>query len=141
MSRQPTRRAAAPVPLAFALSCLAAGSMVFAQPNPLHAADPTDEQVTAEQVTAEQNTSAQNTSAQATSEEVTAQQVRVSLRRGVDFFRKHASAGGGYVYQISADLKRREGEEKVGDQTAWVEPPGTPVRRHGVLGSLSIVRR
>jgi hypothetical protein len=48
------------------------------------------------------------------------------MHRAVKFFRTQASASGGYVYQLSADLSRREGEGKVGRTTAWVQPPGTP---------------
>ena len=39
-------------------------------------------------------------------------QVTREMHRAVSFFRKHASAGGGYVYQLSADLAKREGEGK-----------------------------
>lgn len=49
-----------------------------------------------------------------------------ALHRAVEFFREHASAGGGYVYALSADLSKREGEGVVGPTTAWIEPPGTP---------------
>ena len=49
-----------------------------------------------------------------------------SLHRAVTFFRQHASAGGGYVFQLSADLQKREGEGRVGPLTAWIEPPATP---------------
>ena len=52
--------------------------------------------------------------------------VRDGLHRSVSFFRSAASAGGGYVYQLSADLSKREGEGKVGATTAWIQPPGTP---------------
>ena len=49
-----------------------------------------------------------------------------ALHRAVGFFREHASAGGGYIYALSADLSKREGEGVVGPTTAWIEPPGTP---------------
>jgi hypothetical protein len=52
--------------------------------------------------------------------------VRDSLHRAISFFRQHASAGGGYIYQLSADLKKREGEGKVSSTVAWIEPPATP---------------
>lgn len=58
--------------------------------------------------------------------EPTPDATRKALHRAVDFFRQHASAGGGYVYQLSEDLSKREGEGKVGPTTAWIEPPGTP---------------
>lgn len=54
-------------------------------------------------------------------------QVEMALHRSVAFFREHASAEGGYVYQLSADLSKREGEGRVGPSTAWIEPPGTPM--------------
>lgn len=56
----------------------------------------------------------------------TRDQVQTAMHRAVAFFRQHAAAGGGYVYQLSADLQRREGEGEVGPTTAWIEPPGTP---------------
>ncbi|NNE00772.1 MAG: polysaccharide lyase [Pirellulaceae bacterium] len=49
-----------------------------------------------------------------------------AMHRAVRFFRQYASAGDGYVYQLSADLMKREGEGVVGATTAWIEPPGTP---------------
>lgn len=58
---------------------------------------------------------------------VSHQQATEAMHRAVDFFRQHAaSEGGGYVYQISADLQRREGEGAVDRSTAWIQPPGTP---------------
>ena len=53
-------------------------------------------------------------------------EVTTALHRAVDFFRKQVSAEGGYVYQVSADLSKFEGEGKVGASTAWIQPPGTP---------------
>ena len=53
-------------------------------------------------------------------------QVRRAMHRAVRFFREQASTQGGYVYQWSADLAKREGEGKVGKTTVWIEPPGTP---------------
>jgi hypothetical protein len=49
-----------------------------------------------------------------------------AMHKGVTFFREHASAGGGYVYRLSADLSKREGEGVVTPTIAWIEPPGTP---------------
>ena len=54
------------------------------------------------------------------------QQARTAMHKAVKFFRQRASAEGGYVYQLSADLSKREGEGRVSDTIAWVEPPGTP---------------
>ncbi len=64
--------------------------------------------------------------AQAQAAEPSQQQARVAMHKAVQFFRQQASAGGGYVYQLSADLSKREGEGKVGPTTAWIEPPATP---------------
>ncbi len=52
--------------------------------------------------------------------------VTKAMHRAVSFFRNHASSHGGYVFQISADLTKREGEGRVTAKTAWIEPPGTP---------------
>lgn len=54
------------------------------------------------------------------------EQVREAMHRAVRFFQDQASVQGGYVYQWSADLTKREGEGKVEATTAWVQPPGTP---------------
>ncbi len=60
------------------------------------------------------------------SAEPSQQQAREAMKQAVRFFRQYASASGGYVYQLSADLAKREGEGEVGPTTAWIEPPGTP---------------
>lgn len=49
-----------------------------------------------------------------------------AIHRCVSFFRDQVSSHGGYVFRCSADLSLREGEGKVGDSTAWIEPPATP---------------
>jgi PelA/Pel-15E family pectate lyase len=54
------------------------------------------------------------------------EQAERALRRAVDFYRSQVAAHGGYVYRSSFDLKLREGEGKVGPDTVWVQPPGTP---------------
>ncbi|WP_197452367.1 pectate lyase [Rosistilla carotiformis] len=56
----------------------------------------------------------------------TREQAVAAMHRAVKFFRDRASAGGGYVFRLSEDLSLREGEGKVGDSTAWIEPPATP---------------
>jgi PelA/Pel-15E family pectate lyase len=53
-------------------------------------------------------------------------EITKALHGATSFFRDHASAHGGYVFQISADLSKREGEGSVTATTAWIEPPGTP---------------
>ena len=57
---------------------------------------------------------------------VSKQSARTSLHRAIKFFRDHCSAGGGYIFRVSADLSKREGEGVVGESTAWLEPPATP---------------
>ena len=54
------------------------------------------------------------------------QQVSDSLRKAVDFFQQQVSVQGGYLWRYSTDLKKREGEGKASETTAWVQPPGTP---------------
>ena len=56
----------------------------------------------------------------------TQDEVVSAMHRAVTFFREHASAGGGYIFQLSEDLSKREGEGRVGKSTAWIEPPATP---------------
>ncbi len=53
-------------------------------------------------------------------------QAAKALGRAVAFYRHKVAAHGGYVYRYSSDLAKREGEGKVGLDTVWVEPPGTP---------------
>jgi hypothetical protein len=49
-----------------------------------------------------------------------------ALRRATTFFRNDVSTEGGYLWQYSADLAKREGEGKADADTIWVQPPGTP---------------
>jgi len=49
-----------------------------------------------------------------------------ALRKAVEFFRTQVATHGGYLWQYSADLTKREGEGKADVLTAWVQPPGTP---------------
>jgi PelA/Pel-15E family pectate lyase len=50
---------------------------------------------------------------------------RASLARATDYLRS-ISAGGGYLWRYSADLKHRAGEEIATPTQIWVQPPGTP---------------
>lgn len=54
------------------------------------------------------------------------ERVMLAMRRAVDFYRNQVASHGGYVYRYSDDLRKREGEGKVGLDTVWVQPPGTP---------------
>jgi hypothetical protein len=48
-----------------------------------------------------------------------------ALERAVTFYRENVSVEGGSVYRVSADLSKREGENRVGPREAWIQPPGT----------------
>ena len=48
-----------------------------------------------------------------------------ATEKAVRFYRENVSVSGGSVYQVSSDLKQREGEGRVGPREAWIEPPGT----------------
>ncbi len=56
----------------------------------------------------------------------TEREVVTGLKRAVAFFRTEVSVQGGYLWQYSADLSKREGEGRAKATTAWVQPPGTP---------------
>lgn len=64
--------------------------------------------------------------ATAADEPLTREQASQALGKAIRFFRERVSVEGGYVWQYSADLSRREGEEKAKATTAWLQPPGTP---------------
>lgn len=49
-----------------------------------------------------------------------------ALRKAVAFHREQVARHGGYVWASSGDLTLREGEAKVGPDSIWVQPPGTP---------------
>lgn len=50
----------------------------------------------------------------------------VALKKAVAFFHEKIAVEGGYVYQVSEDLRFREGEGIADPKTVWVQPPGTP---------------
>lgn len=49
-----------------------------------------------------------------------------AMRKAIRFYHDEVSTEGGYLYRYSADLKLKEGEGVVTDNTVWVQPPGTP---------------
>jgi PelA/Pel-15E family pectate lyase len=53
-------------------------------------------------------------------------EARRALKQSAAFFRENAASHGGYVYYVSLDLQQRWGEGKVGRDTIFVQPPGTP---------------
>lgn len=48
------------------------------------------------------------------------------MKRAVDFFRTKIGYRGGYIYNTSSDLTKREGEEVVTPTQVWIQPPATP---------------
>lgn len=73
-------------------------------------------------------------------EELTIEAARGALHKAVAFFRTHCSAGGGYVYRVSSDLKLRQGEVPVGPTTAWIQPPATPAVGMAYLEAYRLTR-
>ena len=55
-----------------------------------------------------------------------ARQAYSAMIRAIRFMHEEVAVHGGYVYQVSSDLKLREGEGIADEQTVWVQPPGTP---------------
>ncbi len=49
-----------------------------------------------------------------------------ALAKAVAFYADQVAVEGGYVYQVSADLRYREGEGDAGQKMVWVQPPATP---------------
>jgi Pectic acid lyase len=63
---------------------------------------------------------------QAIADEALAVDARSAMLKGVAFYHDRVATEGGYVYRYASDLGLREGEEKTGPSTVWIEPPGTP---------------
>jgi PelA/Pel-15E family pectate lyase len=57
---------------------------------------------------------------------VSSADVRAAMHRATEFMTSKVAVNGGYVYQVSANLKQREGEGKATPTEVWVQPPGTP---------------
>jgi len=53
-------------------------------------------------------------------------EARNAMLKAVDFFHNKVATEGGYVFRYASDLVLREGEEKTGPTTVWIEPPATP---------------
>ncbi len=49
-----------------------------------------------------------------------------AMLKAVDFYHHKVATHGGYVFRYASDLVLREGEEKTGPTTIWIEPPATP---------------
>lgn len=48
------------------------------------------------------------------------------MKLATEFMRTHVAVRGGYVYDVTLDLKRRRGEGVATATEIWVQPPGTP---------------
>ena len=57
---------------------------------------------------------------------VSSESAAAAQEKAVKFFRLQVAVEGGYVYQVTSDLKLREGEGDAGSRSVWVQPPGTP---------------
>ncbi|HWB07294.1 MAG TPA: pectate lyase [Verrucomicrobiales bacterium] len=53
-------------------------------------------------------------------------EVLTAMKKAAEYFRTKVAVRGGYVYQVSPDLKQREGEGKATATQIWVQKPGTP---------------
>lgn len=72
--------------------------------------------------------------------EPTREEAVVAMQRAVDFFRTQCAVQGGYVFRWSDDLSLREGEARVGNTTAWIEPPATPAVGSAYLNAYQLTR-
>mgnify|MGYP000306644794 CR=1 FL=1 len=54
------------------------------------------------------------------------QEIKSELRRAVAYFTEEVSSEGGYLWEYSADLSRRDGENRADENMVWIQPPGTP---------------
>lgn len=66
-------------------------------------------------------------------EELSEQAGKAAMKKAVSFFRDQVSANGAYLWQYSADLSEREGEQQASTTQAWTQPPGTPYVGEAVL--------
>lgn len=53
-------------------------------------------------------------------------EVEQALNQGITFYATKCSKHGGYVWRYSKDLTLSEGEAETNEDTAWIQPPGTP---------------
>lgn len=55
-----------------------------------------------------------------------AEQATAAMHKATDYMRTHVAVHGGYVYDVTVDLKHRRGEGVATATEVWVQPPGTP---------------
>ncbi|MFO1002109.1 MAG: pectate lyase [Planctomycetaceae bacterium] len=58
--------------------------------------------------------------------EALVEQSKVAMRQATEYMSTHVSVNGGYVYNVTVDLKHRRGEGAATPTEVWVQPPGTP---------------
>ena len=58
-------------------------------------------------------------------DDLSAQSLR-AMKKAAEFFHQKVAVNGGYVYEYSLDMQRRQGEGKATPTEIWVQPPGTP---------------
>ncbi len=63
---------------------------------------------------------------QATAETVTIAGASAAMKAATHFMTSKVSVHGGYVYNVTLDLKTRRGEGAASPTEIWVQPPGTP---------------
>lgn len=66
--------------------------------------------------------------------------VRTALQQAVGFMTDTIAVRGGYVYQVSLDLKQRRGEGTATATEIWVQPPGTPAVGEALLDAFVATR-
>ena len=54
------------------------------------------------------------------------EQSRAAMHKATDYMKTHVAVHGGYVYDVTVDLKYRRGEGVATPTEVWVQPPGTP---------------
>ena len=53
-------------------------------------------------------------------------QSKEAMHKATDYMKTHVAVQGGYVYDVTIDLKYRRGEGVATPTEVWVQPPGTP---------------
>jgi len=63
--------------------------------------------------------------------------VKTALQKAVTFMSDTIAVRGGYVYEVSLDLKKRRGEGTATPTEIWVQPPGTPAVGEALLDAFT----
>lgn len=58
--------------------------------------------------------------------EALVEQSKAAMSKATDYMKTHVAVRGGYVYEVTVDLKQRRGEGVATPTEVWVQPPGTP---------------